>query len=227
MSLIKYLVGRIISANYKIDQLKKENEQLKNELDSIKTLWNGRRMKDFFPIDTIPEIIINRLKKIDFSKHYPIELRIPWGGNTHRTPQSLGNQIPIHLTKWLNIHFPEIIFHKMKASGYPDAKVSIEDIILLWEWKSFNINKQEGARIVISKYPNTRINQILNESEKKYHIWVEVNYDLKTNVDTKEDIVSITRIKLNCIQPELEINTKFEINTTMKQINNNHNIITI
>ena len=71
------------------------------------------------------------------------------------------------------------------------------------------------------------INQILNESEKKYHIWVEVNYDLKTNVDTKEDIVSITRIKLNCIQPELEINTKFEINTTMKQINNNHNIITI
>ena len=84
-----------------------------------------------------------------------------------------------------------------------------------------------NKRVLEQLYPNTRINQILNESEKKYHIWVEVNYDLKTNEDTKEDIISITIIKLNCIQPEFEINTKFEINTTMKQINNNHNIITI
>ena len=210
-----------------MEELQRIIDNLKNELHTVKTKLNGGMMKDFFPIDTIPETIINRLRKIEFKEHYPIELKIPWGGNTHRTPQSLGNQIPIYLTKWLNIHFPEIIFHKMKASGYPDAKVSIEDIILLWEWKSFNINKQEGARIVISKYPNTRINQILNESEKKYHIWVEVNYDLKTNINTKEDFISITEIKLNCIQPEAEIKTKFEINTNRNQIDNNVNIIKI
>jgi len=48
MSLIKYLVGRVISANYKIDQLKKELN-----------LKNGSMMKDFmkakkiFPINLI------------------------------------------------------------------------------------------------------------------------------------------------------------------------------
>ena len=210
MSLIKYLVGRVISANYKIDQLKKELN-----------LKNGSMMKDFMPIDSIPEKEKNRLGEIDFRKYYPIKFEIPRNTDdkSQRSGPSLGDQIPKKLIDWFEENMKDIkIQKKMKASGYPDAKVIIDDIPYAWEWKTKNIIKQDGARTVIGKIPNTRFRENWNDDEKKYHIVVYIDYDIKPDVKKLVDNVSISEIRLYEIEPEFPINTKFELSTTAKQL---------
>lgn len=181
---------------------------------------------DFIPCHKIPLPIQNKLISIknNINSLLPIRMNVNFGSDGKcRNNQSLGNQIPKYLKEQLPLWIPSIQFMKMKGSGYPDEKVKIDniDIPFLWEWKSMYGGDGDGARIVITKFPNKRIDLNFKEEEPKYHLWICISYIKNDDNQKKITYIDINKIAINIIDPNYELNTKFELNTNMKQINEN------
>ena len=218
--------------------MKEENERLKKECEELKKYENvincikghngGKCMiSDFLPIDTIPDDIKSKLSIFNknINELLPIVLKVPYKNGKPCNNQSLGNQIPNKLKEYISneIHLSELLkFHKMKLSGYPDEKVTIECIDIpfpfLWEWKTMNSNDGSGVRIVISKFPNKRIPKTFIDCDKKYHLWVCLEYEKVEDNETNITQATISKINIYCISPNTVLNTKFELSTTVQLI---------
>ena len=183
-------------------------------------------ISDFLPIDTIPEDIKSQLSIFNkiINELFPIVLEIPYKNEEPCNNQTLGNKIPEKFKDFINNNDElkdKIEFMKMHWRGYPDEKVRIENIDtpILWEWKSIYGIDGSGVRIVISKFPNKRIPLTFDDCNKKYHLWVCLYYDNKTqDNENKKTLVRLSEMKINCISPNTILNTKFEISTTEKLI---------
>lgn len=229
------------------EKIKSFEEELKRKIEEIEELKRGSEkviqcikgvnggiceMKDFLPIDTIPENEKGKLRIVneEINGCFPIDLDIPFKGNEPCNNQSLGNQIPNGLKKFIS-NDPRICnllkFNKMKGSGYPDEKVTINingeltDIQFLWEWKSMYSGDGGGVRIVISKFPNKRIPATFDADKKHYHLWICLKYEKSHNNEEKKTIITITKMDIHAISPDTILNTKFELNTTESQIKGN------
>ena len=221
--------------NYKLGDKKvnKDNEELinvsKKEYDTLKKYEkvidcikgeNGGRCKisDFLPIDHIPEDVRIKLSSLSetMKKEFPIELKIPYKNDEPCNNQSLGNQIPNALEKVLTENESLDIKFEGCGAGYPDRKVSVKGITtpLLWEWKSMYSRDGKGVRVCITKFPNNCIPKYFNDCGEKYHLWVCLDYEKKDDPDTKNIIITITKLTINSISPGTILNTKFELSTT-------------
>jgi hypothetical protein len=222
-----------------IDTLKKrikELEEYEKVINCIKGENGGKcNISDFLPVDEIPENI--RLKLSEFNHEvnnkFPKTLNIPFKNDEPCNNQSLGNQIPNTFKEYLSndsVLKEKIKFHKMSWAGYPDEKVIIEGIEspILWEWKSIYSNDGEGVRIVISKFPNKRIPLTFSGCDKKYHLWICLEYTKHQDNENKITSITINKMNIHCISPNTVLNTKFEISTTENLIKSeisNGNII--
>lgn len=226
----------------KISELEKENSELKKYekvINCVKGENGGKcEVSDFLPADNIPEDIKSKLALFNhkINENFPIELEIPYKNEEPCKNQSLGNQIPKEFKEYISKRKElkdEIKFMKMKWSGYPDEKVKINgiDIPFLWEWKSMYGVDGSGVRIVISKFPNKRIPLTFDDCSEKYHLWVCLGYDKKTeDNENKKTIIRITEMNIHCISPNTVLNTKFELSTTESLIKSelsNGNIIKV
>jgi len=242
--VMEYLFGdetiQISKKEYEtLKQTKSELEKYEKVINCIKGENGGKcKVSDFLPIDNIPEDIKSKLALIShkINENFPIELEIPYKNEEPCKNQSLGNQIPKELKEYISKReeLKDVIkFMKMKWSGYPDEKVKINgiDIPFLWEWKSMYGVDGSGVRIVISKFPNKRIPLTFNDCSNKYHLWVCLRYDKKTeDNENKKTLIRITEMNIHCISPNTVLNTKFELSTTeslIKSESSNGNIIKV
>lgn len=202
------------------------HEQKQKILKCVDGVNGGKcKISDFIKTYTMDITTINIIKECNnyINNSLPIELHIDYGNNSKpRNNQSLGNQIPKKF-KESKIMDHYIKFLKNPGFGYPDEKVKIKDLNydFLWEWKSMNNSEGNGARIVISKFPNSRIKKSFINNKEYYHLWACIKYVKEDKNDIKKTKITIDKLEIYYIKPTAILNTKFELNTNTKQIQEN------